>query len=68
MSTRILDKSGAPEKYWTFVVLYDAQMINHSAHSSLRWRTPHKRVFGDTPDVSVFWDSSFGKKIVKFQE
>ena len=72
MSTRILDKSGAPEKYWTLVVLYAAQMKNHSAHPSLCRRTPHERVFGDTPDASVFRGLSFGKNYlvnsVKFSE
>ena len=62
MSTRILDNSGAPEKYWTFVVLYAAQIINHSAHPSLSWRTPHECVFGDTSDVSVFWGFKFWQK------
>ena len=63
MSTRILDKSDAPEKYCTFVVLYSAQIINHSAHPSLNWRTSHECFFGDTPDVSVFWGFKFWQKL-----
>ena len=63
MAIRILDRSGAPEKYWIFVVLLAAQIINHTAHSSLNWTTPYEKTHGETPDISVFWSFKFWQKI-----
>ena len=65
MSIRILDKSGVPSIYETFYVLYDTQVTNYSANQSLYWRTPCKRVFGNTPNVHVNWGLDFCHEIIK---
>jgi hypothetical protein len=30
-------------------------LINHTAVRRLNWRTPYEILYGDTPDISVFW-------------
>ena len=46
-----------------FVVLYPCQIINHSAHAALGWKTPHEKTLVETQDISMFWGFLSWQKI-----
>lgn len=46
-------------------------LLNHTAHPKLNWRTPFEKAFGTTPDISPyfqfrFWDSVYYYENVSF--
>jgi len=62
--TTILDRTGAPDKFWAFCAIYVAYILNRMAHPLLQHRTPFERRHGYTPDISTilrfsFWDSIY---------
>ena len=57
----LLDRTGAPDYTWLLATEYVCFVLNHTAVSSLHWRTPMEALTGSTPDVSVllrftFWE------------
>ena len=55
----VLHLSGAPAKFWCYAVNYMVDILNHTAHKAINWRTPMEMYTGDTPDISnlrfSFW-------------
>jgi hypothetical protein len=50
----LLQVSDCPLIYWCYAVEFLALARQCTARRSLNWRTPHEKLFGDTPDISVF--------------
>ena len=59
LSTKILDRTGAPAYTWFFCMLYVVMVLNFSALESLGWITPHQACFGVTPDISALLQFRF---------
>jgi hypothetical protein len=53
-ATVLMSMHDAPNRYWDYAVEYAVEIINHTAVRKLNWRTPYERLYGDTPDISVF--------------
>jgi len=58
---KILDRTGAPDKFWALCGTYVVYILNRMAHPLLDNRTPFERRHGYTPDISAilhfsFWD------------
>ncbi len=53
-TTVLMSMHSTPSKYWDYAVEYAVELINHTAVRKLGWRTPFERIFGETPDISVF--------------
>jgi hypothetical protein len=51
---RIMAVTGVPKRYRHDLTKHLCDLSNHTAHSSINWRTPMETVSGDTPDISVF--------------
>ena len=58
-TTKILDRTGAPEFLWFFCMLYVAMLLNFTAAESIGWITPHQACFGVTPDISGLLQYTF---------
>jgi hypothetical protein len=54
MSTMIMDATGTPPEYWLLNILYVTHVLNHTAHESLKWKTPIEVSRGELPDISPF--------------
>ena len=54
MSTMIMDATGTPPEYWLLNILYVTHVLNHTAHESLKWKTPIEVSRGELPDFSPF--------------
>ena len=54
MSTMIMDATGTPPEYWLLNILYVTHVLNHTAHESLKWKTPIEISRGELPDISPF--------------
>lgn len=52
--THLLLVSGAPLSYWCFALEFVGYVRTMLARRSLDWRTPHEKMFHETPDISVF--------------
>lgn len=50
----LMSLHGSPERYWDYATEYAVELINHTAVERLQWRTPFERIYGDTPDISIF--------------
>ena len=48
----MLERTGSPAYTWLLTLLYVCFIINHTATSTLNWRTPLERLTGTTPDIS----------------
>ena len=53
-TTHLLLVTGAPLTYWCYALEFVAHVRTVLARRSLDWRTPHERMFYETPDISVF--------------
>ena len=63
--------SNAPLSFWCYCMQHMVDCLNHTALRKLGWRTPIERIFGNTPDISmfrfVFWESVlYFEPIAKF--
>lgn len=45
----------APVEFWCDALQFVTECLNHSAHKLLDWRTPMERLYGYTPNISLFW-------------
>jgi hypothetical protein len=50
---RLLNHTGAPDFVWIYAYEYLALVNNWTADRKLRWKTPHAKRFGVTPDISA---------------
>ena len=53
--------SGAPPESWVHIVHFVMYVMNRSARSTLNYRTPYEKLYGQTPDISImtkflFWE------------
>jgi Reverse transcriptase (RNA-dependent DNA polymerase) len=53
-TTHLLLVTGAPLTYWCFALEFVAHARTMLARRSLGWRTPHEKMFHETPDISMF--------------
>lgn len=53
-TVHLLLVTGAPLNYWCFALEFVAHARTVLARRSLDWRTPHEKMFHETPDISVF--------------
>jgi hypothetical protein len=65
---RIMNMSGAPPYTWLLCMEYACFVMNRMALGSLDWRTPHERLLGQTPDISMvyrfkFYDRVYFKRV-----
>ena len=51
-TNRMMERSGSPANTWLLALLYVCFLLNHTASSVLKWRTPLERLNGTTPDIS----------------
>eukprot|EP00957_Ditylum_brightwellii_P045398 3441055-Ditylum_brightwellii.AAC.1 len=58
-TTKILDRTGAPEYTWFFGMLYTTMLFNFTAPELIGWITPHQAYFGTTPDISALLQYHF---------
>ncbi len=51
----------APLVFWCYCMQWVLDCLNHTALRKLGWRTPFEKMFGNTPDISmfryVFWEA-----------
>jgi hypothetical protein len=59
----LMDRNEVPPWLWFQVVKYLADLHNHCADETLRWRTPLEIRHGDTPDISAFLQFEFYEPI-----
>jgi len=45
--------SGAPPESWVDIVHFVMYIMNRSARSTLNYRTPYEKLYGQTPDILV---------------
>jgi len=53
--------SGAPPESWVHIVQFVIYVMNRSARSTLNYRMPYEKLYGQTPDISImtkflFWE------------
>ena len=58
-TSKILDRTGAPDFLWFFCMLYVVMLLNFTATQSIGWITPHQAFFGTTPDISALLQFTF---------
>ena len=46
--------ANAPLVFWCYCLLFVIDCLNFSAKKDIDWRTPYERMFGMTPDISMF--------------
>ena len=68
MANTVLDRSGAPGKFWFLAMCYCVCVLNRIACKSLGWRTPVEAAFGDTPDISDLLCFSFYEPVLYHDE
>ena len=59
----IMDHTGSPDTFWELAVNYSIILLNHTASSSLGWKTPIEKAFGVTPDISALVQFAFYEPI-----
>eukprot|EP00957_Ditylum_brightwellii_P103912 7916934-Ditylum_brightwellii.AAC.1 len=59
LSTKTMDRTGAPAFLWFFCMRYVVMLLNFTALKSLGWITPHQACFGTTPDISALLQFRF---------
>ena len=52
---KLMNYTGTPTKYWSYVVRHACAIHNHTALKSIEWRTPYEMLHSCTPYISVFW-------------
>lgn len=60
---RVLNMTGAPASCWLLCLEYVTFIMNRMALQSLQWRTPHEKLYGITPDISIIYRFKFYDKI-----
>ena len=63
LANKILDRTGAPPSLWLLAMRYACFVYNHTAVSSLDWKTPMSILTGITPDISVLLRFAFYEKV-----
>ena len=48
----LMDRFGSPAFTWLLALMYVCFILNHTAISTLNWRTPLEALTGSTPDIS----------------
>ena len=48
----ILNRTGAPDRFWGLAIQYAGYVWNKTSHEALGWKTPLEKRDGDTPDIS----------------
>jgi hypothetical protein len=56
---RLMNQTGAPEFVWIWAYQYLALVNNWTADRTLRWKCPHTKRFGVTPDISALLSFHF---------
>eukprot|EP00957_Ditylum_brightwellii_P139241 10612362-Ditylum_brightwellii.AAC.1 len=64
LSTKILDRTGAPAYLWFFCKLYVVMLFNFTTLESIGWITSHEACFGVTPDISALLQYSFINRFI----
>ena len=67
-TTKLLDRTGAPDCLWLFALLYLIVVHNCLAHESLGWITPHQKSYGVPPDVSHLTKFHFYQPVYYYQK
>jgi hypothetical protein len=49
-----LNYSGAPIEFWCYCMYFIVDCLNHTAKKSLDYRTAMEKMYGTTPDISMF--------------
>ena len=60
---RLLNHTGAPDYVWLWAYQYLALVNNWTADRTLRWKCPHTKRFGVTPDISALLSFHFYEPI-----
>jgi hypothetical protein len=60
---RLLNHTGAPDFVWIWAYQYLALVNNWTADRTLRWKCPHTKRFGVTPDISVLLSFHFYESV-----
>jgi hypothetical protein len=60
---RLLNHTGAPDFVWIWAYQYLALVNNWTADRTLRWKCPHTKRFGVTPDISALLSFHFYEPI-----
>jgi hypothetical protein len=60
---RLLNQTGAPEFVWIWAYQYLALVNNWTADRTLRWKCPHTKRYGVTPDISALLSFHFYEPI-----
>jgi hypothetical protein len=58
-----MNLSGAPAHCWLLCMKYTCFVMNRMALRSLKWRTPHEILHGETPDISMIYRFKFYDRI-----
>ena len=63
MANMLLDRTGAPAHTWLLCVLHTVRILNILATESLEWKTPFQLLWGQTPDISEFFQFEFWEPV-----
>jgi hypothetical protein len=55
----IMETTKCLEQLWDYVIEYVCYMRNRTARKALDYKTPHKVLLGNTPDISELFDFEF---------
>jgi hypothetical protein len=58
-----INMTGAPTNTWLLALKYVIYLMNQTAIASLNWRTPYKKMWGVTPDISAMLEYHFYKPV-----
>jgi membrane-associated phospholipid phosphatase len=54
-----MNMTGAPANTWLLALNYVIYVMNRTAIANLNWRTPYKKMWGVTPDISAMLEYHF---------
>ena len=54
MVQKILNKTGAPNQFWSYCIVHASAIFNHTALEYTNWKTQYELLHGSTPDISIF--------------
>ena len=59
----VMDRTGAPAKYWLLCLMYVATLLNFTANPSLNWQIPEAVLNGNTTDCWILTQFHFNEPV-----
>jgi len=59
----VMDRTGAPAKFWLLCMMYVATLSNYTSNPSLNWQIPEAVLHGVTTDCSILTQFHFNEPV-----